>query len=297
VLRAKGKEQRAKGGKLMLHALRCKSYALIFLYIWGTTSLAQESQSAQEKIQETRREIQDVKHETRTGTEAYPYSLESGILGLPLSLFEKSEKIAGKDLKKPHQLIHWPIIPGTDRVWIDGMLKSRDVDYIIDYNLGQVSIKQEIAPESVIRIDYQVIPISIQRFYQRQLFAPMGKIPHTPGKDAETLAPKREEIRPDEIPQLKPVRAEELPSTLNFSGTKTLSLSMESIRGLTINQPTRLNVSGKVSEDVSVMAMLSDQDLPLQPEGTTEELEELDRIVRPDIQSITPKFEVKEKSE
>ncbi len=182
-----------------------------------------------------------------------------------LSLFEKTEKIKGEDFGDPYQLTYWPIIPGTDRVWIDGALKSRDVDYTIDYKLGRLSVKADVAVDSTIRVDYQVIPISVRRFYQRQLFAP-----------EETLPSERVEA-----PEagLKPASAEELPSTLSFSGTKTLSLSMESIRGLTINQPTRLNVNGKVSESVSVMAMLSDQDLPLQPEGTTEELEDLDRIL------------------
>jgi hypothetical protein len=187
-----------------------------------------------------------------------------------LSLFEKTEKIKGEDFSDPYQLAYWPIIPDTDRVWIDGALKSRDVDYTIDYRLGRLSLKADFAPDSIIRVDYQVIPISVRKFYQRQLFAP-----------AETLPSERVEPLPGEAPEadLKPATAEELPSTLNFSGTKTLSLSMESIRGLTINQPTRLNVNGKVSESVSVMAMLSDQDLPLQPEGTTEELEDLDRIL------------------
>jgi hypothetical protein len=186
--------------------------------------------------------------------------------GLPMSLFEKSEKIEGEDFKKLHQLAYWPIIPGTDRIWIDGVLKSRDVDYTIDYNLGQLSMETEVASGSVIRVDYRIIPISVQRFYQRQLFAP-----------AEMPAPEREELLPGEMAEVQ--APAELSPALNISGVKGVSLSMESIRGLSINQPTRLNISGKVSENVRVMAMLSDQDLPLQPEGTTEEIEDLDRIL------------------
>jgi len=184
-----------------------------------------------------------------------------------LSLSEKSEEIEGKDFGEPYQLAYWPIVPGTDRVWIDGVAKSRDVDYTIDYKLGQISIKEGVPQESIIRIDYRIIPISVQRSYQRQLFAP-----------AEMPPPEREEPPPSEAPEAQ-VPSAVPPAALDFSGTKTLSLSMESIRGLTINQPTRLNVSGKVSENVSVIAMLSDQDLPLQPEGTTEEIEDLDRIL------------------
>ncbi|MGB9596494.1 MAG: hypothetical protein ACPL7B_09470, partial [Candidatus Poribacteria bacterium] len=66
---------------------------------------------------------------------------------------------------------------------------------------------------------------------------------------------------------------------LTFTGTKTLSLSMESLRGLTVNQPTRLNINGTIAGNINVSALLSDEDLPLQPEGTTEELEDLDKIL------------------
>ena len=185
-----------------------------------------------------------------------------------LSLSEKREEIAGKNLKTPHQLTHWPVIPDTDKVWIDGALKSRNADYDADYRLGQISLKTAVAPESVIRIDYRIIPISVQRSYSRQLFLPVG----TPAEQPEA--------QPGRTPGITGgVVTAEPSSSLTFSGAKTVSLSMESMRGLTLNQPTRLNVSGKVSKDISVMAMLSDQDLPLQPEGTTEELEDLDRIL------------------
>ncbi|MFC1718963.1 hypothetical protein ACFL6S_35255, partial [Candidatus Poribacteria bacterium] len=208
---------------------------LIFLYIWGAPGPIQNSQN---------------------------------ILST-LSLSEKSEEIEGKNLKTPHQLAYWPIIPNTDKVWVGGVLKSRDVDYTLDYRLGQLSLKAEFIPESIIRIDYQVIPISVQKSYHRQLFAPV-----------ETPPPDQAKPLPGEATEATGMaRVGEPSPELVFSGAKTVSLSVESARGLTINQPTRLNVSGKVSENVSVMAMLSDQDLPLQPEGTTEELDELDRIL------------------
>jgi len=208
---------------------------LFFIYIWGATGPIQDSQD---------------------------------ILST-LSLSEKSERIEGKDLKTPHQLAYWPILPDTDKVWIDGVLKTRDVQYTFDYRLGQLSLKTKVTPESIVRIHYQIIPISVKKSYHRQLFAPAGPQP-----------PEQAGTSPGTTPEIMgTTRMKESPSELVFSGAKTVSLSMESARGLTINQPTRLNVSGKVSENVSVMAMLSDQDLPLQPEGTTEEIADLDRIL------------------
>lgn len=208
---------------------------LLFLLLWGTTSPVQNSQN---------------------------------ILST-LSLHEKQEEIAGKALSVPHQLAHWPVILGTDKLWIDDTLKARDIDYTIDYKPGLIFVNAKFEPDSVIRITYQIIPISIQKSYQRDLFAPEAS-PSLEG----TETPSDEQPVGRTIP-----RSGQSDSTLTFSGAKTVSLSMESAKGLTINQPTRLNVSGNVSENVSVTAMLSDQDLPLQPEGTTEEIEDLDRIL------------------
>ena len=122
---ARSRKQRANGS--MLYALCSMPYALclmlicfLLLHFWSAAGSMQE----------------------------FPVTLE------PLSLFEKSEKIEGDDLKKPHQLTYWPIIPGTDKVWIDGVLKSRDADYTIDYETGRIHLKMDVDPESTIRIDH-----------------------------------------------------------------------------------------------------------------------------------------------
>ncbi len=174
-----------------------------------------------------------------------------------LSLFEKTEEIKGSDFVNPYQLSHWLIIKNSESVYIDGILKIKDIDYQIDYSTGRIFLKSAISPDSNIVIEYKIIPLSIGKTYQYKQVEPI---------------PSRPEVK-------EPLQSEEIPSTLSISGTKTMSLSLESARGLTLNQPTRLNITGKVSENVNVTAILSDEDLPLQPEGTTEELEDLDKVL------------------
>lgn len=174
-----------------------------------------------------------------------------------LSLFEKTEEIKGSDFINPYQLKHWQIIKDSESIYIDGVLKIKDIDYQIDYSTGEIFLKSTVSADSNIVINYKIVPLAIGKVYQY--------------KQRQQI-PSKHEIKGS-------IKAEEIPSTLNISGTKTMSLSLESARGLTLNQPTRLNITGKVSENVSVFAMLSDEDLPLQPEGTTEELEDLDRVL------------------
>ena len=188
-----------------------------------------------------------------------------------ISLSEKTEEISGKDFLNPYQLIYQPIIPSTEKIYLDNVPLSSDTDYSIDYKLAQMTLKKEIKPESIIRIEYHIIPISIQRVYQRKLFEPQEKI--MPEKEAViSEIEKKPEVT-------GPRTLEAIPSDLTFTGTKSLSLSMESLKGLSINQPTRLSVNGKVANSINVTALLSDEDLPLQPEGTTEDLEDLDKIL------------------
>ena len=57
----------------------------------------------------------------------------------------------------------------------------------------------------------------------------------------------------------------------------------------------RISVDGKVSENISVTALLSDQDLPIQPEGTTEDIQDIDqkliRITSPNVTGLLGDFE------
>ena len=60
-----------------------------------------------------------------------------------LSIYEKSEKISGKDFQNPYQLIYMLVIPASEKIYINDNLLSRETDYVIDYKLGQISIKKE----------------------------------------------------------------------------------------------------------------------------------------------------------
>ncbi|MDQ1327357.1 MAG: hypothetical protein QG641_637, partial [Candidatus Poribacteria bacterium] len=208
-----------------------------------------------------------------------------------ISLSDKIEEISEKDYQNPHQLIYLPIIQLTEKIYLDNILLSKNTDYTIDYKLGQVTLNKDIKPESIIRIEYCIIPISIQKVYQRKLFEQKEKV--TPENETITSEIEKNPISFHRVTEEQNVTKtntlEAIPSLvppsngrtedLTFSGTKSLSMSMESLKGLSINQPTRLNINGKIANNINVSALLSDEDLPLQPEGTTEQLEDLDKIL------------------
>lgn len=67
-------------------------------------------------------------------------------------------------------------------------------------------------------------------------------------------------------------------SGLRFSGEKTLRVGVGGEGGVAVDQTLRLDAEGEVSPGVQVRAHLSDQQVPLGAEGSTEALRELDEV-------------------
>ncbi|HXF58895.1 MAG TPA: hypothetical protein VN539_03660 [Candidatus Saccharimonadales bacterium] len=67
-------------------------------------------------------------------------------------------------------------------------------------------------------------------------------------------------------------------ASLLFSGSKSLSVEMGRGRDASLHQTLDLTVRGRVAGDVELAATLSDQELPFEPDGTTRELQDLDRL-------------------
>jgi hypothetical protein len=67
-------------------------------------------------------------------------------------------------------------------------------------------------------------------------------------------------------------------ANLRVSGSKTVQVSSGSRREMTVDQNLRLNIAGQLTPEIAVRAMLSDDNLPVVPEGNTEELKDIDKV-------------------
>jgi len=65
---------------------------------------------------------------------------------------------------------------------------------------------------------------------------------------------------------------------ITFSGLKSVSVEVGKNRTASLEQTLDLTIRGRVAEDVEVAAMVSDRRLPFEPDGTSRELEDLDRL-------------------
>jgi hypothetical protein len=65
---------------------------------------------------------------------------------------------------------------------------------------------------------------------------------------------------------------------LNSSGAYTRGLSFGNSQNLVFNSNLNLQLEGRLGNDMTIRAALSDNSVPLQPDGTTQRLQEFDRV-------------------
>lgn len=205
---------------------------------------------------------------------------------LILPTFAVIEKIENITLKADH--VDWtvkypPVFPNSEQIkGSNEQLLVRGKDYQIDYPSGKITFdKSIVALKDILwTITYRSVPFTIQKIYKRDLFGTQNikEVEATPKKDTET----------DIDTQSTGVTGVAQPSSqLEYSGSRTFGISVGSGRSLSQNQEFRINVRGNVSDNIEVLALLSDQDLPIQPEGMTEDIQDINqkliRITHPNV--------------
>ena len=206
-------------------------------------------------------------------------------LKLPtLSIIEKSETFQLETDKSEWVVKNPPIFPNSEQIiGNNGQKLVKGKDYQIDYVSGKIIFdKSVLAKKDVVwTITYRSIPFTFLKIYKRDLYGtPLDKdLESTPQRDV----PSNLDTQPT-VPGTPPSTT---PSQLEYSGSRTFGISVGSGRSLSQNQEFRINVRGNVSDNIEVLAMLSDQDLPIQPEGMTEDIQDINqkliRIMHPNV--------------
>jgi hypothetical protein len=77
-----------------------------------------------------------------------------------------------------------------------------------------------------------------------------------------------------------PEKREQLLSTpgIQKTGSITRGISLGNTQTIFVNSALNLQLEGKLNDDITIVAALSDQNIPFQPEGNTQQLQELDRV-------------------
>ncbi|MCK4235913.1 MAG: hypothetical protein KAX38_02260, partial [Candidatus Krumholzibacteria bacterium] len=155
------------------------------------------------------------------------------------------------------------IIPESDSVTVDGRALRRGDDYRINTLRGSIILVIPAVGGERLVARFSRYPFSFSPAFASRF--PGGK----PSLPLAVVSPVRSGKRE---------RRREDPYRLRLSGSKTVGISIGSNKDLSLDQSLRVTMMGKVAKDLEVKAFLSDDNLPVQPEGNTEELKHLEKV-------------------
>lgn len=159
------------------------------------------------------------------------------------------------------------IIPFSEKIFINGILLNRG-NYSITYSTGRFSISDssKFKLHDPLIIIYNTVKLELLTEYRKR-----------------RLTVVYDDLKSDSVFVSKIDK--NAFSTESIFG-KDIQKSGALIRGFTVgtnsefqlNSGLRLQLAGRLSEDLEIVAALSDENTPIQPEGNTETLEELDKV-------------------
>jgi hypothetical protein len=154
------------------------------------------------------------------------------------------------------------LVPGSVVVRLGGEVLPPEF-YQVNLHLGTIRFSGDLPRGAVVVVSYRRKPLLMSPVYSLR------------PAELSTTAPA------DAVPErIATPRASEpeTPPGLRFGGTKSVSFATGTNQGSTLDQSLEATVEGQLTPTLKVRAILSDNNLPVQPEGNTEELEYFDRV-------------------
>lgn len=159
------------------------------------------------------------------------------------------------------------IIPGSESVFLNNRILEPRF-YSISYEHGEVRLSDSLNYRLIdtIYISYRTYLLGLKKEYKRR-----------------SLVYRYDETLSDSI---RVVQTESSPLTteaifgenIQQSGTIVRGFTVGTTKDFTLESGLRLQLSGQLSDEIEIVAALTDENTPIQPEGNTETLEELDKV-------------------
>ena len=169
------------------------------------------------------------------------------------------------------------VIFDSERVTLNHCLLYRDQQYVLDYATNELLLSQPLADDDTLKVVF--IRLDLTLVPPRQYL-----VPARPG-DTDSLNPE-----PGYRPRIgiEP-RAAIGEEGLRLGGSKSLAVRMGSGQDAAVEQSLQVSIDGRLARELEINAFLSDQEMPLSTTGSTQELEQLDRVY---LEARAPKWGV-----
>ena len=141
------------------------------------------------------------------------------------------------------------------------------IDFVHDRNANTIVINESRRTFDTLRLraSYRHLPLSIPRTYTRYEIV---DISDSTGAGQVVRSDQTGEITATDI----------FGADFRRSGSITRGVTVGSNRDLTVQSGLRLQFSGRIADSVEVLGALTDEQTPIQPEGNTQTIREVDNI-------------------
>ncbi len=171
------------------------------------------------------------------------------------------------NLNNSYKISRVNIVPLSEIILVGNKLLKKE-DYSINYSTGYFSLSAKVNYSLLdsIRISYQSIKVKLQREFKRRSL----EIRYD-DKLNDTVRVIKTSSAPLSIQNI-------FGNNLQKNGSLTRGFSLGTNKDFTLQSGLRLQLSGRISEDIELIAALSDENTPIQPDGNTETIDELDKV-------------------
>jgi hypothetical protein len=166
-----------------------------------------------------------------------------------------------------YQLSHIHVLPESEILILRERILSNS-DYSIDYSSGYFKLSDTLAYSifDTLIIKYKGLNIPLTKEYKKRSL--VMKLDEETGDTLIVATSLASMFTPESI----------FGANLEKSGTLVRGFTVGTTRDFSLSSGLRLQLSGRLSDEIEIVAALTDENTPIQPEGTTERLEELDKV-------------------
>ncbi|NLT51614.1 MAG: hypothetical protein GXX85_11930 [Ignavibacteria bacterium] len=170
-------------------------------------------------------------------------------------------------LNNSYKISEFAIIQNSEIVKLNSDILGKP-DYSIDYSSGimKISDSLKISLLDTISVCYLAYNLNLRKEYRnRQLVIQYDDY----FKDTLSVSKTVNQ----------PINSETVFGPgIQKSGSIIRGFTVGNTKDMTVNSGLRLQMSGKLTDDIEIVAALTDENTPIQPEGNTERLDELDKV-------------------
>ena len=159
------------------------------------------------------------------------------------------------------------VIPTSETIYLNKKILNKN-EYSFSYSKGTFSLTDSLSYSNydTLIVIYKSFRLALNKEYKKRTL--VRKIDNTKTDSVSYLVKESSPLTEESI----------FGRNIERSGTIVRGFTFGTTKDFSLNSGLRLQLSGRLSDDIEVVAALTDENTPIQPEGNTARLEELDKV-------------------